>query len=88
MEGKGGYLEDTFIESARRDLESVVATIIEGPGSANSEAHFGSSFEHCTDTVPAMIIDGVVHEPVRVPPVHIQRLTIQHELCPVPAHEP
>ena len=84
----GMDLEDAFVESARRDLESVVATIIESPGSTHSEAHFGSSLEHCTHTVPAMIIDGVVHEPVRVPPIHIQRLAIQHELRAVPTHEP
>ena len=82
------YLEDSLIEPARRDLESVVATVIKGPSSTNSETHFGSSFEHFTHKVSTVFIHSMVHEPIRVPPIHIQSLTVHHELSSVPFHKP
>lgn len=65
---------------ARGDLEGVVGAVVERPGAAHGEAHLGVGAEHAGDAVPGPRLHGLVHEPVGVPPVHVEGPVSQEQL--------
>ena len=81
------YLEDALVEVAGGDLEGVVGAVVERPGAADGEAHLGAGAEHAGDAVPGPRLHGLVHEPVGVPPVGVERPPVQEQLRAAPLHE-
>jgi hypothetical protein len=69
------------------DLEGVVGAVIERPGAAHGEAHLGAGAEHAGDAVPGPRLHGLVHEPVGVPPVHVEGSAGQEQLHAALLHE-
>jgi hypothetical protein len=72
---------------ARGELERVVGAVVEGPGAAHGEAHVGGVAEHAGDAVPGAHLHGLVHEPVRVPPVHVEGPAVQEQPRAAPLDE-
>lgn len=81
------HLEYSLIKFPRRDLKGMVGAIIESPSPANSESHSSTFLKHRPHPVPAEILHGLIHQPIRVPTIHKKRLPFQIQLRPIPPHK-
>ena len=84
---KPGHLKYILVVVARRHLQSFPSTIVEGPGAAHSETKRSSCCQNIIDSRPCARVRSIHHEPVRVPSVDIERLTVQRELVANSDHE-
>lgn len=80
-------LEDALVESTKGDLEGIVGAIVESPSPADRQPHGSAGPEHGSHPVPAEILHCLIHQPVGVPAIDVERLPVHCELSPIPPHE-